>query len=51
MENRNDKKYCVCGICEERIPKYEMVRDAGSETGWICLDCQAFVHPEYDDEF
>ena len=38
-----------CGICGEMFDMSDMVRSEGSDTGWICIDCQMSVHPEYDD--
>ena len=51
---KNQKKikyYKVCGICGERYPQSSMVKDNGSETGWVCRDCLIDIHPEYLEEF
>jgi hypothetical protein len=51
MEKKPKRKYYrKCGICGERFEQSNMVRDKGSETGWICTDCRAGIYPEYDEE-
>lgn len=40
-----------CGICGEKFRKSEVVKDPGSDTGWVCWDCRAAIHPEYKEEF
>ena len=40
----------TCGICGERFDQSDMVRDHGSDTGWVCVDCHMQIHPEYDEE-
>lgn len=44
------KYFRTCGICGERIEQSEMVRDRGSETGWLCVTCHMAQHLEYDEE-
>ncbi len=48
---KNNKYYRVCGICGERYPQSSMIKDGGSDTGWICRDCLIDLHPEYLEEF
>lgn len=48
---KNNKYYKVCGICGERYPQSSMIKDGGSDTGWVCRDCLIDVHPEYLEEF
>lgn len=42
------KRYIECGICGEKFSRDEMVRDIGSPTGYICIECHHNLHPEYD---
>lgn len=44
------KYYRKCGICGERYEQSEMIRTDQSSTGWVCKDCHADEHPEYDEE-
>lgn len=44
------KYYRKCGICGERFEQSEMVRDEGSPTSWICVDCHMVIHPEYEED-
>lgn len=37
----------TCGICGEQFEIEDMAIDAGSETGWICIECLMEEHPEY----
>jgi len=37
-----------CGVCGELCLQSDMVKDIGSDTGWICCDCFYIIHPEYD---
>ena len=39
----------VCGICGKIYHIDQMVRDEGSDTGWICDFCLLELHPEYED--
>ena len=39
-----------CGVCGERYDQRDMIRDNNSSNGWICHDCHAIKHPEYDIE-
>lgn len=48
---KNNKYYRVCGICGERYPQSSMIKDGGSDTGWVCRDCLIDLHPEYLEEF
>lgn len=51
VNQRNQKKgtsYHTCGICGERYKASEMTRNPGSCTGWLCIDCDMQVHPEYE---
>jgi len=51
LGKRQPRKYVrKCGICGERYEQSEMKRDRCSPNGWICCDCFAAEHPEYDDE-
>lgn len=48
--NGEKRKYIrKCGICGERHEQGEMIRDNGSDTGWICEDCHNELHPEYEE--
>lgn len=40
----------TCGICGELNEQSEMVRDHGSDTGWLCVDCHMAQHPEYEED-
>lgn len=50
LSMKKRKYFRKCGVCGERFEQSNMVRDAGSETGWICIDCHMVEHPEYDKE-
>jgi hypothetical protein len=50
-KRKNVKYYKVCGICGERYPQSSMIKDGGSDTGWVCRDCLIDLHPEYLEEF
>lgn len=48
--NGEKRKYIrKCSICGERHEQGEMIRDNGSDTGWICEDCHNELHPEYEE--
>lgn len=52
MEKKPKRKYYrKCGICGERFEQSEMVRDEGSETGWLCVDCHIKEHLENEETF
>lgn len=52
MEKKPKRKYYrKCGICGERFEQSEMVRDKGSETGWLCVDCHMKEHSENEETF
>lgn len=44
------KYFRKCGICGERFEQKEMVRDEGSQTGWICVECFMCIHTEYEED-
>lgn len=45
------RKYIrVCGCCGERFNQADMVRTNEYETGWVCEECYAAAHPEYEIE-
>lgn len=48
-KKQNHHKY-RCGICDEEFERSEVVRDEGSDTGWICRECRAMIHPEYEED-
>ena len=53
MNDRQRKKsrnIKACGICGKEWHIDQMVRDAGSSTGWICDFCLIELHPEYFGE-
>lgn len=51
MEKQKKRKYYrKCGICGERFEQSDMVRDYGSETGWLYVDCHMAQHLDYDEE-
>ena len=37
-----------CGVCGECCDQNEMIRNEGSSTGYICIDCYYEDHPEYE---
>lgn len=39
----------TCGICGRVCAVQYMVKDIGSDTGYICFDCEGLLHPEYDE--
>lgn len=47
MMKKVRKYYRKCGKCGERFEQSEMVRDYGSPSGWLCMDCHMDVHTEY----
>lgn len=44
------KYFRTCGICGEKFEQGDMVRDPGSSTGWLCVDCHMAQHLDYDEE-
>ena len=42
--------YRKCGVCGNRHEQGEMIRTNNSPNGWMCHDCYALEHPEYDME-
>lgn len=50
MKNKERKYYRKCGVCGERFEQSEMIRNDQSPNGWICADCHAAEHQEYDTE-
>lgn len=50
MSDKKRKYYRKCGRCGERYEQSEMIRTNYSATGWICRDCQAEEHPEYETD-
>ena len=49
-ERKLVNKKVECGICGEKYPVRDMIREEGSYTGYICEDCLIAVHPEFDIE-
>lgn len=52
MITKNKKKrkyYRKCGICGKRQEQSEMIRCIESPNGWLCVDCYAAKHIEYED--
>ena len=39
MATKIRKYYHICGVCGEEFDPNDMVRDEGSDTGWLCIDC------------
>ena len=37
----------TCGICGEKFKKIDVIKDDGSETGYLCYECAEYVHREY----
>lgn len=44
------KYFRKCGICGSVHEQHDMVRRYDSPNGWMCADCAASEHPEYDCE-
>lgn len=52
MMLKRRKYYRKCGLCGEVHEQAQMIRTDTSPNGWICLDCELLLHPEYlEDEF
>lgn len=52
MITKNKKKrkyYRKCGVCGKRQEQSEMIRCIESPNGWLCVDCYAAKHIEYED--